>query len=409
MEHRLVTAMEKALGWDGPGSVGTAFARGSLDDPELLTRLMTPYRLLETIQRRHLSSPQVRCYAQGQEIHPSGYLSTAVNRRRQAVEQADMAALGSILNNGGTVVLDSVDTFDPTLEVVCRALGWWSRELVSVNCYLAVGETPGFHLHWDDHDVIAVQISGEKSWEVREPSRPVPMYRDAEQNLEPSEDVVWAGTMSAGDVMHVPRGWWHTATRVGSGNRGHSLHATFGITKRTGVTWANYLSDVARAHEVFRTDVESDQGPVADERLVAELVGLVVANPPSDYLAQLRSKTPPQRHMPFVAAFGALSDLHVVAVTEFPPDIVATGSAVRVTAGGKRLTFHPRAERALRLLLSGHPVHLGAETGDLAAVAAHLIEEGLCAPLTEGLSSGYTGLVPTATYSGAPSNSVSED
>lgn len=116
------------------------------------------------------------------------------------------AALGRILNDGGTVVLDHVDFFDPTLEVACRALGWWSDELTSANAYLAVGDTDGFRLHWDDHEVIAVQLSGEKSWEVRGPSRPAPMYRDAERNRTPSEEVLWKGTMWAGDVMHIPRG-----------------------------------------------------------------------------------------------------------------------------------------------------------------------------------------------------------
>lgn len=113
MEHRLVAHIEKALGWDGPGSVGAAFARGRLTDPDLPVRLLTPHRLLDLIKRRHLANPQLRCYAEGDEVHPSLFLSTNVNRRRQAVSQADMAALGRILNEGGTVVLDHVDFFDP--------------------------------------------------------------------------------------------------------------------------------------------------------------------------------------------------------------------------------------------------------------------------------------------------------
>ncbi|MGW9346220.1 JmjC domain-containing protein [Nocardiopsis flavescens] len=399
MEHRLVSGIEKALGWNGPGSVGTGFARGTLDDPKLPPRLMTPYKILETIQRRHLASPQLRCYAEGIELHPSVYLNTTINRRRQAVSQADMAALGVILNNGGTIVLDSVDSFDPVMEVACRALGWWSGELVSVNCYLAVGDTDGFHLHWDDHDVIAVQLSGEKSWEVRGPSRLSPMYRDAEQNVKPSEDLVWAGTMKAGDVMHIPRGWWHTATRLGSGSQGHSLHATFGITKRSGVTWANFLSDAARSDEIFRADLESSRGPIDDERLVSTLTTLARANPPSSYLHQLRASTPPQRHMPLIDSFGDLQEMTVVAVTEFPPEVALIENTVQIASGGKKLTFHARAEAGLRTLLSGHPVKLNGCDTNLTTLASHLIKEGLCAPLTEGSSLGYTGLVPTLNFS----------
>ncbi|WP_327276861.1 cupin domain-containing protein [Streptomyces sp. NBC_01224] len=293
MEHRLVTHIEKALGWDGPGSVGTAFVRGRLTDPELPARLLTPHKLLDLIKRRHLANPQLRCYAEGDEIHPSTFLSTNVNRRRQAVSQADMAALGRILNDGGTVVLDHVDFFDPTLEVACRALGWWCGELTSANAYLAVGDTDGFHLHWDDHEVIAVQLSGEKTWEVRGPSRQAPMYRDAERNRTPSEDVLWKGTMRAGDVMHIPRGFWHTATRLGSRSGGHSLHVTFGFTKRTGVTWANFLSDAARADEAFRRDLEGAE-ETAHKMLTDKLSALAATHSPERYLDELRSSRPSQ-------------------------------------------------------------------------------------------------------------------
>lgn len=396
MEHRLVTGIEKALGWGGPGPVGTAFARGHLADPELITQLMTPNRLLETIRHRQLANPQLRCYAEGDEVHPSLFLSTNVNRRRQAVSQADMAALGRILNGGGTVVLDHVDSFDPTLEVACRALGWWSGELTSANAYLAVGDTDGFNLHWDDHDVIAVQLSGEKSWEVRGPSRPAPMYRDAERNLSPSEEVLWKGTMQAGDVMHIPRGFWHTATRIGSGDDGHSLHVTFGLTKRTGVTWANFLSDAARADENFRTDLERSDDTVDGDVLATKLTDLAREYDPKRYLAELRANTPPARHMPHIPVFGPLE--YIAAVTEFEPVITPSGDTVQVVGGGKCLTFQSRAEPALRSLLSGHPVRLTDDDQDLTTLAEHLIQEGLCAPLTAESLSAYTGLVTPDTF-----------
>lgn len=74
--------------------------------------------------------------------------------------------------------------------------------------------------------------------------------------------------------------------------------------------------------------------------------------------------------------------------------------SVNVLAGGKKLTFTAKALPALRLLLSGRPVHLaqaatavGAEVEELATI---LTDEELCAPLTTELSSGYTDLVTNA-------------
>ncbi|MFJ6619626.1 JmjC domain-containing protein [Kitasatospora sp. NPDC091335] len=404
MEHRLVAGIEKALGWDGPGAIGRAFARGQLPEPDLAARLMTPHRLLDQVMRRHLANPQLRCYAAGEELHPSEYLTEVVNRRRQAVKQADMASLGRILSAGGSLVLDSVDTFDPTLEVACRALGWWSGELVSVNAYLGVGDTAGFGLHWDDHDVVCVQVSGQKAWEVRGPSRAVPMYRDAERNLTPAEDVLWAGVMNPGDVIHIPRGYWHTATRVGSGDDGHTLHVTFGLTRRTPVSWIAALADTARADQLMRTDLETADGVPANDLLVARLAELARDHDPTTYLAATRANTPPARYLPHIPALGPLEA--VAAVTEFAPEITDTADGVLVVAGGKRLTFRPRAARPLRALLSGHPVHLAHGGPDLAALADHLVKEGLCAPLNGDSPSGYTGLVPAVTYSPQPSTSA---
>jgi hypothetical protein len=224
MEHRLITAMEAALGWKDSSPLGGDFARGSIDDPALPERILTPNRLLDLAMRRSLSNPQVRCFQNGEELHPNAYLTDEVTLRGQSLRMVDTHRLGILLRQGATLVLDQVNTFDPTMEVTCRALQWWSRERVQVNAYLTTNDASGFRLHWDDHDVLIVQLAGEKQWEVRGPSRTAPLYRDADRNDRPSNDIVWAGTMRTGDVMHIPRGYWHQATRYRSLLRERARH-----------------------------------------------------------------------------------------------------------------------------------------------------------------------------------------
>lgn len=397
MDHRLVTAIEKAFGWDGPVALGTEFARGRIEDAQLPERLLTPNGLLELVMRRHLENPQIRMYSEGQVLHPAAFLTNFVSRRRQASRRTDMAAVGRILNEGGTLILDTINMFDPTLEVTCRALGWWAGETASANAYLAVGDTAGFDTHWDDHDVLCLQVTGSKSWEVRGPSTPVPMYRDTEQNLEPPQEVLWSGTMNPGDVMHIPRGFWHAATRVGMGD-GLSMHLTFGITRRTATTWVSYLADAARSEQLFRTDLETPEGH--DDALLLDRLGQFANGlPPSEYLRRMREGMAPARHIPYVPALGPLTG--AVAVTEFKPTIeVSPEGTIEVRAGGKKLVFAARANALVRPLLSGHPVTFDDNTDpDAIRLAERLIQEGLCAPLTSESSSGYTGLVPTETCS----------
>ncbi|MFD3910737.1 JmjC domain-containing protein [Streptomyces sp. NPDC058603] len=401
MEHRLVRAVEEALGWDGPGPLGKAFARGSIKDPEVLARLLTPQRLLDMIMRRSLANPQFRFFKGGEELHPDAYLDRQVTPRGQAIPMADMRRLGSLLREGATLVLDQSNVFDPTMEAACRAMQWWSREHVQANVYLTTNDASGFDLHWDDHDVLIVQLAGEKQWEVRGTSRPVPMFRDAERNNTPSVEIVWTGTMKAGDVMHIPRGYWHAATRVGQGG-GHSTHVTFGFAKRTAVSWLTWLADWSRQEEVFRHDLDRwgspDEQQAHHSLLATAASRLIDARDPAEFLRLREQEASPGRHVPFLEIFGPLEA--VACVSEFPPLISEVGETVVVVAAGKKLTFAARALPGLRMLLSGHPVQLDAAAravgAEVEALAKILVEEELCASLTPELFSGYTGLVTSA-------------
>ncbi|MFE0183407.1 JmjC domain-containing protein [Streptomyces olivaceus] len=396
MEHRLISAIEAALGWSGAEELGKDFVRGSMDDPALVSRIMTPNRLLDIAMRRSLNRPQFRCFQKGEEVHPAIYYTDSVSPRGQSISMVNMRSLGRLLGEGATVIMDQANVFDPTMEVACRALQWWSRERVQVNAYLTTNDASGFPLHWDDHDVVIVQLAGEKEWEVRATSRAVPMYRDADPNSTPSDEIIWSGLMRTGDVMHIPRGHWHQATRTGSGS-GKSLHVTFGITKRTGASWLAWLADWCREREIFRHDLDRWHGTGTDA-LAEAAAQLISERPPADFFDAYEQATTLPRHVPFLDILGPLDA--VVCTTHFPPQIQEHGETIDIVASGKRLTLAAKALPALRLLLSGRPVELeqaaavaGAEVAEVAEI---LVKEELCAVLTPELFLGYTGLVTNA-------------
>ncbi len=224
------------------------------------------------------------------------------------------------------------------------------------------------------------------------------MYRDTAPNSEPSNECVWSGTLAAGDVMHIPRGYWHQATRTTQG-AGYSLHVTFGIEQRTGVDWLTWLADRSRENEVFRHDLVrySSQERYAQAEALAEAAcRLVTSASPEEFLAVREEQQPPPRRVCTRGVFGPPAA--VACVTDFPPCLHHCGDTITVLGAGKKITVAPQAEPALRMLLCGQPVDLAVVSAaagvDAAKLADVLIEEGLCAEVTDELLSGYTGLTP---------------
>ena len=397
MDHTLIVALQQAFGWDGPPEGGGSFARGRLGDGDLGPRLLTPQRMLDLIMRRSLAHHRFRCLVDGQDIHPQRYLKMGTSRRGYSVPIADMTRLGALLESGCTLVLDQANMYDPTLEVACRALQWWTGHTVQVNLYLTTGAADGFDLHWDDHDVIVVQLGGDKSWEVRGPSRVAPLFRDAVPNFEPSDNTHWTGVLAAGEALYIPRGWWHCAGRTDRG-AGFSLHASFGLHRSTGADWAAWLADEARVDEVFRRDLDScaaGGGHWQEDQLVAAVAQLAATRLPAEFLASRAAARPSGRHIRTHGVFGEPEEL--VCVTDFRPRVEHSDGMVVIVAAANRVTVDAALWPAVELFISGHPVRLDAveaETGlDVRPLASALLRAGICAEATPELLAGYSGLV----------------
>lgn len=269
---------------------------------------------------------------------------------------------------------------------------------MQVNLYLTTGIAEGFELHWDDHDVIVVQLAGDKTWEVRGTSRPAPMFRDAAPNYQLSEEIVWNGVLRAGEVIHIPRGYWHCATR-GDRGEGFSLHASFGFHKRTGADWLAWIADQSRHNELFRQDLERSNRAMAqrfqEDDLESAACKLIADRPFTEYLTTWAKHQPSGRHIVTHDIFGRASV--VVCVTEFPPHVESSDKTLTLAAAGRRITVDKAAWPALEMLIAGRPVALSdveEKTGiDPRPLVSALLREGICAEATPELLAGYSGLV----------------
>ena len=131
----------------------------------------------------------------------------------------------------------------------------------SFNAYASMNPEPGLGMHWDDHDVIAIQCEGRKFWQLYGFTTEYPLSRDASSLSIPKDaKPVWEGYLEAGQCMYVPRGMWHMVLSTGR----PSLHITCGIK---GVVIADILNHLARSPEanaLLRRNIQPDYMSLED-------------------------------------------------------------------------------------------------------------------------------------------------
>jgi hypothetical protein len=149
----------------------------------------------------------------------------------------DPARLFARFDAGATLVLSQFHEVHAGLMRFCRGLEQAFLHGVQANIYLTPPGAQGFRVHYDTHDVLVLQVQGEKHWRVwpgqpfPAPTRRTPWASQVQAEGEPV-----AITLRPGDALYVPRGLMHDAAAQEGGEA--SLHVTVGLMEPS---WAQAL------------------------------------------------------------------------------------------------------------------------------------------------------------------------
>lgn len=131
------------------------------------------------------------------------------------------------------------------------------------NVYATPPNSQGFAPHYDDIDAFVIQLEGAKRWRVYAPFADDEYPRTSSKNFSQEEiselEVLFDGTLEAGDFLYVPRGFIHQAECA---TDAHSLHATISCNQAN--TYADALEfGVRHALNVFNGAVPSVRSNLA--------------------------------------------------------------------------------------------------------------------------------------------------
>ncbi|MGW2592494.1 cupin domain-containing protein [Streptomyces sp. NPDC001515] len=331
--------------------------------------------LNEMLARHRMDPPRLRLSADGVAIPLDAYTVPEVAKRRTVFHRTHPAALHEQLANGATLVIDAVDELSPGVQRLASELEIALRSKIQVNLYASWTAREGFGVHWDDHDVVVVQIDGSKRWKLYGPTRTAPMHLDVAEPGRPPEEPVAEFVLTSGDMLYLPRGWWH-AVSASEGDR--SLHLTCGLSVTTGADLIVWLSEILREHEIVRADLprfgsveeRAETASALRDLLVAELSDPEVI----ERYFTLRDANERVRFrpsLPYVNGLPSDPGLSVRLLTTRHELRFTEGGNTILMAGGESLTFAGAVHPVLRMLGNQQPHRLGA----LAAAAGLTVEQ----------------------------------
>ncbi|WP_443114322.1 cupin domain-containing protein [Herbaspirillum seropedicae] len=191
----------------------------------------------EILERCHVDDPSFKLSYNGAILPKKDYVERYLDVGTPSYRLIKPAVY-DYMRKGATLIANRIK-HEPKVSAFARAVGEFTGRQVVSSAYAAFGEKSSFRSHWDTRDVFAIQLIGRKRWLIYEPTFEFPLStqqsKDYEVKFPHSKEPYLDIVLEPGDVLYVPRGWWHDPLPLGEG----CFHLALG-------TFSPYVADYLR-------------------------------------------------------------------------------------------------------------------------------------------------------------------
>ncbi|TAM52527.1 MAG: hypothetical protein EPN57_13925 [Paraburkholderia sp.] len=207
--------------------------------------------------------------------------------------------LNALLRSGATLIINRLDLKSRKIACACQRVSDLYELKTVANGYLALGGKGTFGKHWDTHDVFALQLFGRKRWRIFRPTLYLPLEHQTSASVKDTCPKVpmFDRVLQAGDLLYIPRGWWHEAIPL---ENEPTFHLAIGAHTAKLIDYLVWVSENYLAlKEIARTSTLDEPVDGASLGRFAQVVAAILSD--SDVYSRFRREVEGMRnsYVPF--------------------------------------------------------------------------------------------------------------
>lgn len=269
----------------------------------------------------------------------------------QPRRRLDKPTVYAQLRAGATLVINRIEAHSFQCRRWCAHVGHFAGLPTTSNAYLSFSGSGTFGKHWDTHDVFAIQLFGRKRWLVFPPTFPLPLSHHTSESY--SQSAIGGAQLDVcldpGDVLYLPRGWWHQAVPLAQPSF-HLSVGTYTATVHDYLMWfsARFLAEQPGARPALTPESHN----AASLRSLLEQLSAAALDPDAirqfQHQLELRERHVSDFDLDSHVARGssALEGVELVRLLAR----VATSSGTQVLVNGRLLELDPLSARIVGVL-----------------------------------------------------------
>jgi hypothetical protein len=302
--------------------------------------------------------PYLRLVRRGQVVKSSSY-----SHERGGLTTIDPARCQRLMAEGATLIVQLPEGLSPALDTLMASLKRDLNAPAYADIVVTSASVPGLKMHWDPYECFNIQLAGCKEWQVVRPGRPYPLretkYFPARSDLveprAPTGPPTWTGLMHPGDLIYLPRGWWHGVTP----QTVPSMHLSIAVDIPTISDFIGWCAQSLKAKEAARRPLpcwNADRMSAMADRARELAAATIDAGTLEAFLADATDQRRPTA--PFALPSAGLAKASAVSLTgttrvqlrQPPLQYRIQDGLLRVEVGADTLEFTERVTPAVRRL-----------------------------------------------------------